>query len=101
MIPQATLAPVQDATVDELRLRCPRCTAALEPTGNATPAFNCVECHFPIVHKDGIWHALPVERATYFSRFIKDYETIRAAEGRGSRGHQHWGLARHGVFVRV
>jgi SAM-dependent methyltransferase len=34
--------------------------------------------------RDGVWLALPVERAAYFSRFITDYSRIRAAEGRGS-----------------
>ena len=90
MIPQAILVPVQQASIDEPRLRCPRCAGALEPTVDAPPACNCVECHFPMVHRDGIWHALPVERATYYSRFIKDYETIRAAEGRGSRDSKYY-----------
>jgi SAM-dependent methyltransferase len=35
-------------------------------------------------HENGIWQALPPERLAYFSRFVEDYETIRAAEGRGS-----------------
>jgi ubiquinone/menaquinone biosynthesis C-methylase UbiE len=90
MIPQTTLAPAQLATIDELRLRCPRCAAALDPTADTTPGFSCFECHFPIVHRDGIWHALPIERVTYYSKFIKDYEAIRAAEGRGSRDSSYY-----------
>src|SRR5215472_8718338 len=90
MTPQATLAPTQLATIDGLRLRCPRCAAALEPTDDAMPRFSCVECHFPMASRDGIWHALPIERATYYSRFIKDYEAIRAAEGRGSQDSSYY-----------
>jgi SAM-dependent methyltransferase len=86
MIPQAMVAPAQQAaTIDELRLRCPRCAAALERTDDTAPTFSCIECHFPMLRRDGIWQALPIERATYYSNFIKDYEAIRAAEGRGSR----------------
>jgi len=90
MMPQTTPTPVQQATIDELRIRCPRCAGGLEATGDTAPAFHCIECHFPLVHRDGIWHALPVERATYYSRFIRDYETIRAAEGRGSRDSSYY-----------
>jgi SAM-dependent methyltransferase len=90
MITQATSAPVQQATIGNLKIRCPRCTAALEPASNAEPAFTCVECHFPMKYKKGIWHALPIERSTYYSRFIKDYEAIRAAEGRGNENSSYY-----------
>jgi SAM-dependent methyltransferase len=33
---------------------------------------------------EGIMRALPLDRAAHYARFIHDYETIRAAEGRGS-----------------
>lgn len=84
MSTQATRIAVQQVTIDDLKLRCPRCAAAFESTDSGEPTFVCVECHFPLVFRNGIWHALPVERAVYYSRFIKDYEAIRSAEGRGS-----------------
>lgn len=34
--------------------------------------------------QDGIWQALPEERRAYFARFLREYEEIRKAEGRGS-----------------
>jgi len=40
--------------------------------------------------KDKIWRALPIERATYYARFITDYETIRIAEGRGSTDSSYY-----------
>jgi SAM-dependent methyltransferase len=41
-------------------------------------------------YRNGIWHALPIERATYYSHFIRDYEAIRAAEGRGSHDSHYY-----------
>jgi ubiquinone/menaquinone biosynthesis C-methylase UbiE len=38
----------------------------------------------------GIVHALPPERAAHYARFIKDYERIRAAEGRGSESEDFY-----------
>jgi SAM-dependent methyltransferase len=38
----------------------------------------------------GIVHALPPERAAHYARFISDYESIRAAEGRGSADKDYY-----------
>ena len=61
----------------EIRLRCPRCTAQIS-------GFDCSRCRFQLRESGGIIHALLPERADHFSRFVEDYETIRAAEGHGS-----------------
>lgn len=91
MITQAIpLMPAQEANIGDLRVRCPRCTAALRPSGSAGSTFTCVECHFQMMYRNNIWYALPIERATYYSRFIKDYQAIRAAEGRGSRDSNYY-----------
>jgi SAM-dependent methyltransferase len=37
-----------------------------------------------------IWQALPVERSAYYARFIRDYEAIRLAEGRGSKDSSYY-----------
>src|ERR1700753_1620334 len=55
---------------------------ALPYTGE--PEIDCPDCGTPLPHQQGIWKALLPERAAYFSRFTKDYTSIRAAEGRGS-----------------
>jgi SAM-dependent methyltransferase len=39
---------------------------------------------------DGIVHALPPERAAHYARFITDYESIRAAEGRASAAADYY-----------
>jgi SAM-dependent methyltransferase len=40
--------------------------------------------------KNGIVHALPPERSAHYAQFIKDYERIREAEGRGSGGEDFY-----------
>jgi len=62
--------------------------------------FSCPACHTPLIltdpnelrcpnddlrfeRIDGVWRFLLPERAAYFEHFIRDYETVRRAEGRG------------------
>ena len=60
-----------------IRLQCPRC---------AEPSLHdrCLRCRFQFREVDGIIQALPPERIAHFAPFARDYEHIRAAEGRGS-----------------
>lgn len=58
-------------------LRCIGCGAHLTQ-------HKCPRCAFRMKVEDGIVHALPPERDTYYARFLEDYTRIRAAEGRGS-----------------
>jgi SAM-dependent methyltransferase len=59
-----------------VQLRCPRCGAGVDE-------LSCPRCAFAMRLRNGIVHALPPERAAHYARFIADYESIRAAEGRG------------------
>jgi SAM-dependent methyltransferase len=61
---------------------CPRCRGEVEAVDHNS--LKCVTCQFVIELKEGIWRALPAERESYFSRFIREYELVRQAEGRGS-----------------
>lgn len=61
-----------------IRLKCPRCRADLD-------GLICLFCGFRMRVNRGIVHALPADRATHYAQFIKDYERIREAEGRGSK----------------
>jgi SAM-dependent methyltransferase len=70
-------------------LQCPVCRTELmvlpyHLLGTACGPVWCPRCSFTMRQSDGIWGALPKEREKYFSRFIRDYEAIRKAEGRGS-----------------
>ncbi len=40
--------------------------------------------------QNGIWRLLPPDRAAYFQQFIREYETIRRLEGRGSDDSQFY-----------
>jgi SAM-dependent methyltransferase len=84
MLTQENFTSAPQVTLNGFMLLCPRCSAAFEWSEKDDSTIVCTKCHFPMFLRDGIWHALPVERATYYAQFIKDYETIRTAEGRGS-----------------
>lgn len=70
-------------------LRCPACTANLtamsyQVLGQSHDAIECRKCAAVMAQEQGIWLALPKNREDYFQRFLRDYETVRKAEGRGS-----------------
>jgi SAM-dependent methyltransferase len=44
----------------------------------------CRQCGTVTVCKDGIWRCLSFDQTKRYERFITEYESIRAAEGRGS-----------------
>jgi SAM-dependent methyltransferase len=71
-----------------IQLQCPACGTSLGglPFGKCADdlSYDCSDCGFAIRNQSGIWQGLPLERIAYFSRFIEEYENIRAAEGRGS-----------------
>ncbi len=73
---------------EKLSLRCPRCASSLGAVSQTTTPFataiTCPNCSFALAHQRGIWLALPPERQEYYRRFLVDYQTVRAAEGRGS-----------------
>lgn len=78
-----------------ITLRCPACRnelAALSyhELGQAHEPLNCTRCAAALPQQEGIWRALPEERSAYFQRFIREYEEVRRAEGRGSDGGEFY-----------
>ena len=61
---------------------CPRCRSPLEQSESVE--LYCLVDGLDFPSRDGIWRMLLPERERFFSQFMKDYETIRRAEGRGS-----------------
>ena len=61
-------------TID-VRMQCPRCRGNIRE-------LDCASCGLQMQVYDGIVDALPPERVAHYERFIRDYESIRAAEGR-------------------
>ncbi len=77
-----------------LVLQCPRCKTVM---GNVARRGSdshhrlvCNACLLQIAKDSEIWSAMVPERERFFSRFIADYETVRAAEGRGSRNPEYY-----------
>jgi len=60
---------------------CPRCRAPLDLT--AVDELHCPNDELRFRCVGGVWRFLLPERERYFAPFIRDYETVRRAEGRG------------------
>lgn len=72
-----------------IELCCPACRASLPAVSyhalaHGHEALKCPRCRFVLAQRDGIWLALPIDRLSYYARFIDEYATVRKAEGRGS-----------------
>jgi SAM-dependent methyltransferase len=65
-----------------LSLGCPKCHSALEALSN--DEMRCPEDGLCYRCVEGIWRFLLPERQAYFEKFVEEYETVRAAERRGS-----------------
>jgi SAM-dependent methyltransferase len=64
-------------------MQCPCCRSNIS-------GLDCAFCGFRMRTNRGIVHALPTERAVHYARFMRDYERIRAAEGRGSESEEFY-----------
>lgn len=63
-------------------LVCPRCHGPLEWLSADT--LSCPADQQTYQRCDGIWRMLSPERVAHFETFMRDYETVRRAEARGS-----------------
>ena len=61
---------------------CPHCRTTLEQS--APDKLRCATDGLRFQHIDGIWRFLLPERVQYYEKFIREYETVRHAEGRGT-----------------
>ena len=69
----------------EIMLRCPGCFGSIGHLEQAeTAVMDCFTCGLRLRCERGIWKALLRDREVRYSKFVNDYESIRAAEGRGS-----------------
>ena len=81
-------------TPGELRLRCPLCGHAgpmVDPAAEPDDPL-CASCGFVFERRGGIWNALAPKRLSHFDQFVRDYQSVRESEGRGSSG-AHFYLA--------
>ena len=72
-----------------LALRCPVCKQE-RPFSRSDRGSACSQCGFELFYVDGILRALPKQRELYFHQFIRDYEMVRAKEGRGSSSDEYY-----------
>jgi len=80
---------------DTLSLRCPVCGGAMGSVlrvslSQQVDSIRCGNCRFEMRSESGIWDALPPARKARFQRFIQQYESVRAAEGRGGNGRLYY-----------
>jgi SAM-dependent methyltransferase len=66
-----------------LQFRCPTCQNALLRSESYSQ-LACTGCGFLISQVDGIFRAVAPDRELHFRQFIREYEMVRAKEGRGS-----------------
>lgn len=67
---------------------CPRCQTNLERA--STERFTCPHEGLEFWNIEGIWRFLLPESEAHYARFLRDYETIRRAEGRGSNSAKYY-----------
>lgn len=84
------LGAASSAEANRLRveLQCPACRQALGRVvqGQVT----CHGCGFKIMEAGGIHRALADDRVLYFRRFMREYQSIRQKEGRGSGSPEYY-----------
>jgi len=73
----------------DLWLRCPECSASVGPisdrdNGIISAHIECDYCGHVSTRTNGVWRMLSRHQHLSFSTFLRDYEDIRRAEGRGS-----------------
>ena len=74
-----------------MRLACPNCRAAFDSAEAGTEdSWNCAACGetYPII--DGIHRFLPAARLAHYQPFLRDYTTVRLAEGRSSTDAEYF-----------
>ena len=69
-------------------LACPECKTVLVPGG--PDEMVCPQEGHRYTKQDGVWRCLPPERAARYEAFLKDYEAIRSAEGRGATRPEYY-----------
>ena len=89
MLSVRPFSPLSVVPSDSVRLRCIACesdltTLTYHSLGQEQKPVECVHCFAKLTQQQGIWLALLERRQRYFARFMRDYELVREAEGRGS-----------------
>lgn len=73
---------------EKIAFACPRCHTALEET--APDELRCPADGLRFQRLRGIWRFLLPGRLPHYEKFMREYETIRRAEGRGADGPAYY-----------
>jgi len=89
MLSVRPFTPLSVGRSDSVRLHCTGCksdltTVPYHSLGQEHKPVECMHCLAKLTQHQGIWLALLESRQRYFARFMRDYELVREAEGRGS-----------------
>ncbi len=70
----------------QIQLKCPDCSRDLGAFDTTDPSASavCPGCRFTVSNQEGIWRSLAPGRQERFRRFVREYQKVRALEGRGS-----------------
>jgi SAM-dependent methyltransferase len=86
-VSSATLASTSEGAraLYSTSFSCPACRTEIGRLDGASPHdLRCPGCSFVVREENGILRALRPGREEYFRQFVKQYETVRMQEGRGS-----------------
>ncbi|HEY3616992.1 MAG TPA: class I SAM-dependent methyltransferase [Candidatus Sulfotelmatobacter sp.] len=86
----APIAPARHVPTLVAHLRCPACQQGPCGLSSELSEPSCPACGYVFHDLDGIYDALPPDRESIFRQFVHDYEFVRAKEGRGSGGADHY-----------
>lgn len=92
LAPDSTRVDAATLGLTLLGLQCPVCARAvgqIDPRQNL-PEVTCSSCGFVMKNQEGIWNGLAPTREERFEQFIREYQTVRAEEGRGSSGSLYY-----------
>ena len=73
---------------DAIVLACPRCHRPFEPS--EPDVLCCAADGLTFRRVSGIWRLLLPEREPYYQQFMREYESVRKAEGRGSASRDYY-----------
>jgi SAM-dependent methyltransferase len=74
-----------------MKLICPQCGAgSFDLEKIHEKGCPCSQCGFPLCKSEGIVRALKPDRRAAYEQFLRDYGTIRRAEGRGSTDREYY-----------
>src|SRR5690349_2521520 len=82
-----TTVPTTAAATAPLAWACPHCRGDLALGDGAA---HCVTCGSSFARRDGIWRFLPADDERRTATFVREYETVRDAEGWRATGSAYF-----------